>query len=222
MSNAVLIIGESGCGKSTSIRTLPNDETFIINVIGKPLPFRGANKLYTKLSSDGMTGNYYASDDFQSIMRAIQLVNTKRHDIKYLIIDDFGYTITNSFMRKANQKGYDKFTELGLGVFNIMDKVTQLRDGLFCFVMMHTEIDQQGKYKPKTVGKMIDQYINIEGKFTNVLHALVVDGQYKFLTNNDNLHMAKSSMGLFDELYIDNDLQYVVSKMNEYFNEEEE
>lgn len=222
MSNAILLLGESGTGKSSSIRNLPPEETMIINVIGKPLPFRGANKSYTRLSTDGLTGNYYASDEPDAIMRGINLVNNKRHDIKYLVIDDYGYSITNGFMRKALQPGYSKFTELGLAAFNILDKINVLRDDLYCFIMMHTEIDQQGKYKPKTVGKMIDQYVNIEGKFSYVLHSLIVDGNYLFLTNNDGQHMAKTPMGLFDTQMIPNDLSLVVETMNNYLNEDGE
>lgn len=216
MSNSVLILGESGTGKSTSIRNLPPSETFILNVIGKPLPFRGSKKNFVPLSSDGSEGNYYASDDPNQIMRVIKLINTKRFDIKYLIIDDFGYTITNSFMRKALQKGYDKFSEIGLNTFNILDAVQTMRDDLFCFVMMHTEIDAHGKYKPKTVGKMIDQHVVIEGKFTYVYHALTNDGNYRFLTNNDGQHMAKTPLGLHDDLYVDNDLMQIVNQINLY------
>lgn len=222
MTNAVLILGESGTGKSTSVRTLNPDETFIINVLGKPLPFRGAKAKYKPLSSDGLTGNYYASDDIGMIKRAINLVNKKRLDIKNLIIDDFGYTITNSFMRKANQRGYDKFVEIGKDMFDILDIITNLRDDLFSFVMMHVDVDVSGKSKPRTVGKMIDQYICIEGKFTNCLHTIVIDGVYQFITNNDNQHMAKTPLGMFESLYIENDLQMVRDKMLAYFNEETE
>ena len=215
MSNAVLILGESGCGKSTSIRTLPPQETMIINVIGKPLPFRGAKINYTKLLPDG-TGNYYSSDNHASIIKLVNGVNEKRLDIKYLVIDDFGYTITNSFMRKSSQRGYDKYNDIGREAFDILEVVSGLRDDLFVFVMMHTEIDNQGRYKPKTVGKMIDQYICVEGKFTYVFHALVSEGKYNFLTNNDGQHMAKTPMGMFDKLFIENDLLYIVNKMKAY------
>jgi adenylate kinase family enzyme len=216
MSNSVLILGESGSGKSTSIRTLNPEETFIINVIGKPLPFRGAKAKYNQLSSDGATGNYYATDDIVKLDRVIDLVDTKRVDIKNLIIDDFGYTVTNSFMRKANQRGYDKFIEMAKDMFDILDIISNLRDDLYCFVMMHTETDNQGRSKPKTVGKMIDQYICIEGKFTIVLHAFVSDGNYSFLTNYDGQHIAKSPLGLFDSQFIDNDLAFVKQKIEEY------
>jgi hypothetical protein len=214
MSNSILILGESGCGKSTSIRTLPPKETMIINVIGKPLPFRGAKTQYTKITESG--GNYYSSDNPASIIKLINGINEKRLDIKYLVIDDFGYTITNSFMRKASQRGYDKYNDIGREAFDILEVIGTLREDLYIFVMMHTEIDNQGRYKPKTVGKMIDQYICIEGKFTYVFHALVSEGKYEFLTNNDGQHMAKTPMGMFDKLFIENDLLYIVNKMKEY------
>lgn len=220
MSNAVLILGESGVGKSTSIRTLNPEETFIINVIGKNLPFKGAKSKYKPLSSDGLEGNYYATDDNNTIKRVVNLVNTKRLDIKNLVIDDFGYTITNSFMRKASQRGYDKFVELAKDMFDILEIISNVREDLYCFVMMHTENDANGKAKPKTVGKMIDQYVCIEGKFTTVVHGVVSDDHYQFIVNNDNQHMAKSPMGMFETDSIGNDLQYVRDRMLAYFNED--
>ena len=222
MSNSVLILGESGSGKSTSIRNLPPEQTFIINVINKPLPFKGAAKKFKKIESGALIGNYYVNDDPSLIRKLLVHINTKRPEIKFIIIDDFGYTLTNSFMRKAHQKGYDKYTELGKETFEILETVTDLRSDLFCFVMMHTELDQQGKYKPKTVGKMIDQYICVEGKFTYVLHALVTEGQYRFLTNNDGQHMAKTPLNMFNNMFIDNDLTLVVNSINEYNEADEE
>ena len=222
MSTAALILGESGTGKSTSIRNLNPEETFIVNVIGKPLPFRGAPSKYTKLSADGLTGNYYATDDVATIKRVISLINNKRLDIKTLVIDDFGYTISNSFMRKANERGYDKFVSIGRDMFEILDLITNIREDMFCFVMMHVDTDANGKSKPRTIGRMIDQYVCIEGKFTNCFHTIVNDGVYQFITNNDNVHMAKTPLGMFDSLYIDNDLQYVKEQMHAYFNEDGE
>lgn len=221
MNNSILILGDSGTGKSTSIRSLPHNETFILNVIRKPLPFRGAMKKYTPLSADGLTGNYYCSDDANVIKRVIKLVNDKRPDIKYLILDDFGYVTMNAFMKRALVKGYDRFSEIASEFNTAMELINQLRDDLFCIAMMHIETDKQGKTKPKTVGNMIDQYINIEGKFTHVLHTYVNDGSYKFITNNDGLHTAKTPLGLFDTSLIDNDLLFVVEKINEFNNFED-
>ena len=192
----------------------------IINVIGKSLPFRGWKGKYHPLTKDGMVGNYYACDQSATILRILKLVDERRLDIKYVVIDDFGYSITNSFMRRAQETGYNKFTEIGLDAFKILDVVSNLHEDLFCFVMMHTEIDHNGKYKPKTIGKMIDSHIVIEGKFNIVFHSLVQDGKYKFLCNNDGCHMAKSPMGMFDEMFIDNDLLAITEKIKSYENEE--
>lgn len=222
MSNAVLIIGESGTGKSSAIRTLPPEQTFIINILGKPLPFRGANKIYTKLSADGMTGNTYSTDSFDKIRRVINLVNTKRPEIKYLVLDDLGYTIQNDYMRKAMLKGYEKFTEMGKEFGELIDAVKNLRDDLFCFITMHVTSDPQGKTKPKTVGKMIDEHVCIEGRFSYVLHTIVSEGSYRFITNYDGLHMAKTPLELFTTQYIPNDLKLVADAITAYANDDVE
>ena len=220
MSNAVLVIGDSGTGKSTSIRNLNPQETFIINVINKNLPFRGALKNYTRLSSDGATGNLYATDDAKNIIRTLKHINEKRPEIKNVVIDDFGYLIMNDFMRKALIKGYDKFTEIAKGFADVLECIKTLRDDLFCAVTMHIETDKQGKTKPKTVGNMIDQYVCIEGNFTHVFHTIVNDGKYRFITNNDGVHMAKNPLEMFDSLYIDNDLTFIKDAIHNYYNED--
>ena len=220
MSNSILILGESGTGKSTSVRTLPPEETFVLNVIDKPLPFKGSRSKYKKYNPETDEGNYHSTDNPDKIISICKFVSEKLPHIKYLVIDDFGYTITNSFMRSALIKGYDKFSELGLSTFRVLEAIQHLRDDLFIFVMMHTEADIHGKYKAKTIGKMIDQYVVIEGKFTFVFHALTNDNQYYFLTNNDGQHMAKTPMGMFTELKIDNDLNLIANKINEYYEDE--
>ena len=221
MNNSILLLGDSGTGKSSSLRNLPHEETFILNIIGKPLPFRGSSKKYTPLSPDGKTGNYYCTDSAETIKRVIKLVNDKRPEIKYLVLDDFGYVSMNAFMKRALLKGYDRFSEIASEFNTAMELINQLRDDLFCIAMMHIETDKQGKTKPKTVGNMIDQYINIEGKFTHVLHTSVSDGCYRLITNNDGLHTAKTPMGLFDTNLIDNDMLYVVQEINKYNNLED-
>jgi GTPase SAR1 family protein len=220
MNISILILGDSGTGKSSSIRTLPSKETFILNVVSKPLPFRGSVKNYNRLSPDGMTGNYYCSDDANSIKRVINLVNNKRPEIKYLIIDDLGYVAMNGFMKRALIKGYDRFSEIASEFNTAMEMINLLRDDLFCIATMHIETDKQGKTKPKTIGNMVDQYINIEGKFSYTFHTINKDGPYKFLTNNDGIHMAKTPMGCFENMYIDNDLLMIVNRINEYNNED--
>lgn len=216
MSNSILILGESGTGKSTSLRNLPHNETMLINVLGKPLPFRGSKSKYKPLSPDGLSGNYYASDDPLKIQKLIRKVNDARPDIKYLILDDFGFTISHSFMAKCHINGFGKFSDIARETFGIFQAIQGMRDDLTCIVIMHTELDQNGKHKAKTIGKAIDNYVNIEGTFTYVFHALTSEGNYFFLTNNDGQHTCKTPMGCFEELKIDNDLKQVIETIKAY------
>jgi len=220
MSNTSLIIGESGTGKSTSIRHLNPTETFIINVLNKPLPFKGYKANYTKLSSDGLTGNYYSSDDYQNIERLIMKINTQRLEIKTLIIDDFQYLMANEFMRRALERGYDKFSEIAKNAHGLLKLLPTLRDDLDVFILTHSESNDQGKMKIKTIGKMLDEKITIEGMYAMVLQTELTDGNYHFITQGDARHIAKSPMGLFSTRNIPNDLAFVKEEMKKYYNEE--
>jgi len=220
MSNAILVIGESGTGKSTSIRNLDNKETFIINVLGKTLPFKGANKTYSNVSQDWSEGNSYSSSDNTKVIKAIKYINNSRLDIKNLIIDDFIYLMSSEFMEKALIKGFDKFSEMAKNAWDIIRCVSSCRDDLFCVILTHSETTNEGKVKCKTLGKMLDDKINIEGMFTTVLHSLIVDGEYKFLTQNNGQFMAKSPMGMFDKKLIDNDLSFAKQRMTSYLDED--
>lgn len=222
MSNTSLIIGESGTGKSTSLAGLNPKETFIINVLDKPLPFKGYKKNYIPISSDGMTGNYYASDDYFKLIKCIKLINEKRPEIKNLIIDDWQYTMCNEFMRRATETGFVKFTEIGQHAWSIIRELTFCRENLYCFVLSHSDSDSNGRMKCKSIGKMLDEKITIEGMFTVVLHTQIMDGAYKFLTQNDGGHVAKSPAGMFEDKYINNDLVYVKEQMNSYYESDSE
>lgn len=216
MANVILVIGESGSGKSTSIRTLDANETFIINVLDKPLPFRGAADKYKKMTKEN-SGNYYPTDDFHKILKAIQYANDEKNNIKNVIIDDFQYIMANEFMRRATERGYDKFTEIAQHAWQIIDACSKSREDMFFFILSHSDEDQNGKVKCKTIGKMLDDKITIEGMFTTVLHSIVSDGKYRFLTQNDGSHIAKSPMGMFENEFIDNDLSFVKTKMIDYY-----
>lgn len=222
MSTSILVLGESGTGKSASMRTLPPSQTLIINVNNKALPFRGGKTKFKPLSEDGAQGNYYTSDDSVKIIRLLKFIDEKRPDIKYIILDDFGYTFINAYMRRAKEKSFDKFLDIGSDAWRVFDEIKTLREDLFVFVMMHTEIDAHNRYKPKTVGKLIDNSNVIEGIFDHVFHALIIDMKYVFLTNNDNVHMAHTSMEMFEELYIDNDLKLIADTITAYNNDEEQ
>jgi hypothetical protein len=219
MSNTILIIGESGSGKSSSIRNLNHEETIIINVLDKPLPFRGFKKKYTNNSDENKSANYFATDDYRKIRECISRVNSKK-EIKNLIIDDFQYIMANMFMKRSAERGYEKFTEIGHNAWQIIRDLTECRESLNCYVISHSDVDQSGKAKCKTIGKMLDDKICLEGMFTIVFHALTSDNKYRFLTQNDGIHIAKSPMGMFDKKYIDNDLNEINKVIFDYFNED--
>lgn len=219
MSNMILIIGESGSGKSSSIRSLDPDETVIINVLDKPLPFKGFKKKYTSNNTDKKKANYIATDNAHKIKECISRINQNK-DVKNIIIDDFQYVMANQFMEKAKERGYDKFTEIGQNAWHIIKTLTECREDMNCYVISHSDVDQNGKVKCKTIGKMLDDKICLEGMFTIVFHALTGENKYKFLTQNDGIHIAKSPMGMFEEIFIDNDLLEINKKINDYFNED--
>ena len=220
MSNTLLIIGESGTGKSSSLRNLNPAETFVINVLDKPLPFRGFKKNYVAATKENPTGNYFASDDYAKIRSVITAVNERRPDIKNLIIDDWQYLLCNEFMRRATETGFTKFTEIGRNAWQVIRDLILTRSDLNCFVLAHSDVDANGKAKIKTIGKLLDEKVTVEGMFTVVLHSMIVDGQYKFLTQHDGTHVAKSPMDMFEDRYIDNDLAFVNERMNAYYDED--
>lgn len=213
MSNTILVMGESGTGKSTSIRNLDHEETYIINVLDKPLPFKGFKSKYQQKEG----GNYYASDSAPKILNVINNINNKRPNVKNLIIDDFQYIMANEYMRRATERGFDKFTEIGQAAWNIISECSKVREDLDVFILSHTESnDMTGKIKCKTIGKMIDNTITLEGMFTVVLHSMLKDEKYVFLTQHDGRHIAKSPLGMFEDIYISNDLLYVKQQIKSY------
>lgn len=214
MSYLTLILGESGSGKSTSLENLDHNETFIINVVGKTLPFRGSSKKYNSENK-----NYISTDNYQTIISTIKTIgnNEKYSHIKNLIIDDFQYIMSNEFMKRAMERGFDKFSEMAQHVVFIIESALNLRDDLFIFVLSHSEVQGNGKIKMKTIGKMLDDKITLEGIFTIAMHTHVLDGVYKFITNSDGVHIAKSPKGMFKDQYIDNDLLLVKNSIINYY-----
>lgn len=226
MSELIGIVGESGTGKSTSCRTLDSKNTAIVNCVGKPLPIKGWKKSYTPFK--GETGNYFASDESKKIMSFMQKISDDRPEIKELIIDDWQYTMSNEFMRRSSEKGFDKFTEIGKHAWEILNMGKSLRDDLKVYILTHSDT-QKGEFggkdsiKIKTIGKLLDDKINPMGLFTIVLFTDVhkkADGkmEYRFVTNNDGNYPAKSPLGMFDDLYVENDLKKVSEAVDQYYN----
>ena len=224
----IAIVGESGSGKTTSIRNLNPEETFIISTTGKRPGIKGAKKKYPDFKvnkeTKEMSGNFYTSSNIESIKQMMKIVNLKMPQVKVLVIDDFQYLQAFEAMARVDEKGYGKFTDMAKHAYEALKTGMDMRDDLFIVVSTHSENTGDNLnpyYKIKTQGKMLDSVITLEGLFTYVLFTRVMKDesdkvQYKFLTNSDGTCTAKSPMGLFEDLLIDNDLDYVVKKIQEY------
>lgn len=225
------IYGESGHGKTTSLRNLNPETTFIISTTGKPLPFRGWKKNYIPLSIDKETkeisGNYYISSNWEQILKILKMINLKMSKIKVVVVDDMQYILSYEFVDRATEVGYSKFSELAQHLMEILRYSEQMRDDCTMCFLTHcentgTEIDP--KYVIKTIGKLLSEKVTLEGLFTYIFFAKTEEGeddrmQYKLVTNNDGKCLAKTPMGMFEELEIDNDLNEILKVIKEY-NEE--
>ena len=227
MAQGVLIIAESGAGKSTSIETLDPKETFIINVANKPLPFKGWRKKYTIWSKENPSGNMYDKATPESIEACIKYVSEKRPEIKNIIIDDFQYMSSFEFFDKANEKGYEKFTQIGAHLARIARMPKDMREDLLIFFLTHAEeaTDMEGKrkFKAKTIGKMVDEKLTLEGLFSIVLFGKAKknkDGEirYVFETQTNGENTCKSPRQMFSTFEIANDLKLVVKAIKDYEN----
>ena len=212
MSIATLILGKSGTGKSTSLRNLVPAETLLLQVIRKPLPFRSTGWSYWD-KDNNPTGNIFVSERWDTIIKIMR--GTKR---KVIVVDDFQYLLANEYMRRTDEKGYDKFTDIAKHAWEVMSAASDLAPDVRVYLLSHVEENEStGAMKMKTIGKMLDEKITPEGLVTIVLRTTVEDGQYKFLTRNNGMDTTKSPMGLFTEDRIDNDLAKVDAAIADYY-----
>lgn len=219
MANLIAIAGNSGTGKSTSIATLNPKETFVINVAGKPLPFPGSKSVYKKgKMEDG--GNYFTTSDPDKVCQTLAHINDNAPHIKNIVIDDAGYLMAFEFMGRSREKGFDKFGAIAEAGYKPLDCARGLREDLNVIFIYHAE-EVNGVRKIKTSGKMIDNHITVEGLFTMVLFTETKAGdegtEYLFQVNTDGSTTAKTPKGMFDTRTIPNDLNYFITKMNEYY-----
>ena len=216
----ILIIGESGTGKSTSIEELNHEETFIIQVLSKPLPFRGWRRKYKPLTTSNTKGNLYVSDNSQQIINLLDNIDKELTHFKTVIIDDFQYLMANEFMRRVKEKGFDKFNDIGHNAWALINKLNSMRADIVPIVLSHSEQNDMGKAKLKTLGKMLDDKVAIEGMFTVVMQSIIFDSQYLFVTQNNGSNTCKSPKGMFELESIPNDLNDIISKYNKYNDED--
>lgn len=199
MGIPVLILGESGTGKSASLRNFGSKEISLVNVDAKPMPFPAK---FEKV---------LATDNGQKILAAIQKTQSK-----IIVIDDAQYIMANEFMRRTKERGFDKFSEIGCNFWTLIESVKKLPADTIVYFLMHTEETSTGVVKAKTIGKMLDEKITLEGKFTIVLRTQVEDGTYSFRTQNNGYDTVKAPMGMFNPV-IDNDLKAVDARIREYY-----
>ncbi len=199
MGIPVLILGESGSGKSASLRNFDPDEVGIFNVASKPLPFR--KRLKT------VNGATYAT-----IMKGLA-----KSSLRTYVIDDSQYLLAFEFFNKAKETGYEKFTNIALNFCNLIQFViAQTPDDCIVYFLHHTEETQSGKLKAKTIGKMLDEKLTVEGLFSIVLLCQADGSEHKFITQSDGFTTAKSPMEMFPP-EIDNDLKQVDETIRSYY-----
>ena len=204
MATAVLIMGESGSGKSASLRNFAPNEISVFNVTSKPLPFKQGKTKIPKIDNATYT----------DIANALANPNKRAY-----VIDDAGYLLSFEMFKRANETGYSKFTDMAKNFFDMLDFInTKLPNDIIVYITMHTEDDSEmHRVKVKTIGKMLDQNLKIEGLFSIVLRAVQTEDGYKFVTRDDMVSTAKSPIGMWEEDMIDNDLKAVDTTIREYY-----
>lgn len=226
MANICMILGKSGSGKSTSIKTLDPKETVVFNVLKKRLPFKGSKAIYNTENK-----NLFNVDEYSTIVTYLIGINDKMPNVKNVIIDDMTYVMRKEYFKTAKVTGFNKFVDMAAHFQSIINTAENLRDDLNVFLIMHSEeIVSDGTiigYKPSTVGKLIDSSYNPVEVVPMVLFSSVKyddkgNASYGFYTHKcmeGNVEIpAKSPDEMFEENFIPNDLGYVVKAMNEYYN----
>jgi len=219
-SKLIGIVGETGTGKSTAIKHLNPEETYIINVAKKELPFKGSEKLYNTENK-----NYKEVDDPVQVTKLLKTISEKATHIKNVVIEDSNYLMGFRMVDKATEVGYTKFSVMAKDMVDMFRTARKLRDDLVIFYFSHPEtIEDSGEiigYKIKTAGKLIDNQVLLEGLLTVCLYTDVEDtkdgANYSFLTNRYRKRPAKSPDGMFDKLKIPNNLQVVKDAIIEYY-----
>lgn len=204
MAILCMLYGQSGTGKSTSLRNFQKEDVSIINVSGKPMPFR--HKLPT-----------VSTDNYKQIIGGLPKIKTPS-----IVIDDATYLMVNAFMRNAKVQGYQKYTDMAFDFNSLIEAALKLPNDKIVYFIGHSNQADDGREQFKTIGKMLDNYVTLEGKFTIVLKTVVKDGQYYFSTKNNGMDTVKSPMGMFEEELIPNDLKAVDDVIREYYGIEKE
>lgn len=211
MGLPVLIEGESGSGKSRSLKNFKPGEISIFNVAGKPLPFK--NNGIAVRSVERLMRTSGIANRYDVITKAIKDSKTKA-----FAIDDSQYLLAFDSFDKAKEFGYGKFTDMAVSFYNLIKFViNDLPSDVIVYFLHHVELTDGGKYKAKTIGKMLDNQLTVEGLFSIVLFCTADENHHYFITQSRGISTAKSPEDMFDD-EIENDLKFVDTKIREYWN----
>jgi len=203
MAQMTLVMGESGTGKTTSLRNCNPAITAIVNPVGKPLPFKGS------------------FDTLNNVTDSKKIIAYMKKEVadgkKMIVVDDFQYILAVPYMNRIKESGWDKWNDFGANYFEIIEICKELPDDVTVYYMTHTETLENGLTTIKLIGKLLREKITIEGLFTIVLRTGVSEGNYFFFTQNSGKDTVKSPMGMFPTYAIENDLQYVDDKIRSYY-----
>ena len=232
MSNLVTLAGLSNSGKSTSLKYLNPEETFIISCTNKQLQIPGFRKKYHKVEvKEGkLVGNWYVNNNYAQIDKILDLVSARRDDIKVVIIDDANYLLSNETFLNATTKGYEKFSIMAKNYYDLIQHCQNLRDDLTVVFVTHIEnygTDIDPEYRMWTTGKMLTSQINLDGLFSYIIYSERyiddVDGEvhYRFKTRTDGNDTCRSVDGCFEDKYIEPNMKLVLDTINKFENGEE-
>lgn len=213
MAYPVMILGESGSGKTRSIKNLDPSETIIVQPIKKPLPFRSAK--WVEFDVKEKKGSVIRTDSYEAIKKLC--LNAHRVGYKQIIIDDAQYIMMNESLRRSDETGFKKFTDMAKGYVDLITTITNSDSNLVVYFMTHTEESESGKVIAKTVGKMINQQVCLEGLFSIVLRCMSSDGQHYFTTKTNGMDCVKTPEEMFESDRIENDLLITTKAITEYY-----
>lgn len=231
MSNIICLAGLSNSGKSTSLKYLDPESTFIISCTNKQLQIPGFRKKYpkAKIADKKLVGNWFINNNYANITKMLQLISKTREDIKVVVLDDANYLLSNETFRNANIKGYDKFISLAKNYYDLIESCMNLREDLTVIFISHIEncgTDIDPSYRLWTTGKMLTNAINLDGLFSYIIYAerYVDDGtdevHYRFKTRTDGNDTCRSVAGCFADKYIEPNMKLVIDTINKFENED--
>lgn len=232
MSNIICLAGLSNSGKSTSLKYLEPESTFIVSCTNKQLQIPGFRKKYKKVTTnDGkLVGNWYINNNYDNIKKMLNIVSKTRPEVKVIVLDDANYLLSNETFQNALTKGYEKFTILAKNYYDLIEYCMNLRDDLTVVFVTHIEnfgTDIDPEYRMWTIGKMLTNAINLDGLFSYIIYSecYVSDTddevKYRFKTRTDGNDTCRSVSGCFEDKYIEPDMKYVIDTINKFENGEE-